>query len=47
MVFTRHVPVAATTHVVNKILTIIWYMLINNNLYDDRNENRYRAKRRA
>ena len=40
----RHVPAVAVTHVANKMLTIIWHMLTDNNLYDDRNESRYRAK---
>ena len=32
------------THVANKMLTIIWHMLTEGNLYEDRNENLYRAK---
>ena len=37
----------AVTRVANKMLTIIWHMLTDNNLYDDRNESRYRAKLKA
>ena len=40
----RHKHNIAMTHVANKMLTIIWHMLTENSLYEDRNENLYRAK---
>ncbi len=40
----RHKHHIAITHVANKMLTIIWHMLTEGNLYEDRNEKLYRAK---
>ncbi len=40
----RHRHNIAITHVANKMLTIIWHMLTEDNLYEDRNEKLYRAK---
>jgi len=34
----------AITHVANKMLRIIWHMLMENRLYDQRNEERYQSK---
>ena len=34
----------AITHVANKMINIIWYMLTNRTLYDDRNEKLYQKK---
>jgi transposase len=34
----------AVTHVANKMLRIIWHMLMENSLYDQRNEERYQSK---
>ena len=40
----RHRPSVAITHVANKMLTIIWHMLTQNELYRGRNENLYQTK---
>ena len=40
----RHKHHVAITHVANKMLTIIWHMLAENSLYEDRNEKLYRSK---
>ena len=36
----------AITHVANKMVTVIWYMLTNRMLYEDRDEKRYQQKLR-
>ncbi len=40
----RHKHHVAITHVANKMLTIIWHMLTEGTLYEDRNEKLYRSK---
>lgn len=40
----RHHHNVAITHVANKMLRIIWHMLIENRLYDQRREERYDSK---
>lgn len=40
----RHGHHIAITHVANKMMTIIWHMLTNNVLYNQRNHNLYDAK---
>lgn len=40
----RHHHNVAITHVGNKMLQIIWHMLMENRLYDQRNEERYESK---
>ena len=40
----RHHHNVAITHVANKMLRILWHMLKENRLYDQRNEVRYESK---
>ncbi len=40
----RHRHNIAMTHVANKMLTIIWHMLTEGNLYDGRNKRLHGAK---
>jgi hypothetical protein len=40
----RHNHNVATTHVATKMLKILWYMLREDKLYNERNERRYTSK---
>ena len=40
----RHGHHVAITHVANKMLTIIWHMLVNKKLYNERKQNLYETK---
>ena len=40
----RHGHHVAITHVANKMLTIIWHMLVNKRLYNERKQNLYETK---
>ena len=40
----RHGHNIAITHVANKMLTIIWYMLVNKKLYNERKHSLYETK---
>jgi transposase len=41
----RHGHNIAITHVANKMLTIIWHMLVNKKPYNERKQNLYETKR--
>ena len=41
---TRHKPIVALSHLANKMLRIIWYMLTGNVTYEGANKARYRIK---
>ena len=40
----RHGHHIAITHVANKMITIIWHMLVNKKLYNERKQNLYETK---
>jgi len=40
----RHDHQIAITHVANKMITIIWHMLVNKKLYNERKQNLYETK---
>ena len=40
----RHGHNIAITHVANKMVTIIWHMLVNKKLYNERKQNLYETK---
>jgi transposase len=40
----RHGHQIAITHVANKMITIIWHLLVNKKLYNERKQNLYETK---